>query len=59
VVAVLLALGMGLNQGASIIAGYVTGLEGRLLAVAAAVGIASMIAAGPIILKKNPSDVLR
>jgi hypothetical protein len=54
--AVLLALGTGLSQGASVVAGYVTGLDGRLLAVSFVIGVASMIAITPTILdslKKN------
>jgi len=55
-VALLLALGSGLSQGASSIAGYMTGLDGRLLAVFTLVALTSLVAAGPLALeaaKKN------
>jgi D-alanyl-D-alanine carboxypeptidase len=55
-IALLLALGTGLSQGASAIAGYMTGLDGRLLAVVALVAVSSLVAAGPQVLeaaKKN------
>lgn len=55
-IALLMALGTGLSQGASVVAGYVTGLEGRALAVFILVSGTSLIAAGPRALeaaKKN------
>jgi len=55
-IALLLALGTGLSQGAGAIAGYMTGLDGRLLAVFALVTVTSLVAAGPQALeaaKKN------
>jgi hypothetical protein len=55
VAAVLLALSVGLGQGASVVAGYVTGLEGRLLAVTLVVGLASLITVGSAGLLKKKS----
>ena len=55
-VALLVALGSGLSQGASAIAGYMTGLDGRLLTVFTLVALTSLVAAGPLALetaKKN------
>lgn len=55
-IALLLALGTGISQGASAVAGYMTGLDGRLLAVFGLVTVTTLIAAGPQALeaaKKN------
>jgi hypothetical protein len=41
------ALGSGLSQGAGVIAGYVTGLEGRALAVFTLVSVTFLIAMTP------------
>jgi hypothetical protein len=49
-IALLLALGSGLSQGASVVAGYVTGLEGRLIAVFCLVIATSLLAASPVIM---------
>ncbi len=51
--AVLLALGTGLSQGTSVIAGYITGQEGRALAVLAAVGAASAVVVLPAAFEEN------
>jgi hypothetical protein len=40
-VAAVLAFNAGVGQGVALLAGYVTGFEGRVLAVSALVGIAS------------------
>lgn len=50
-IALLVALGSGLTQGAAVIAGYVTGLEGRLLAVFTLVSATSLIALTPEVLQ--------
>ena len=55
-IALLLALGSGLSQGASVVAGYITGAESRLLAVFCLVSVTSLIATSPVLLediKKN------
>jgi hypothetical protein len=49
-IAFLLALGSGLSQGMSVVAGYVTGTDGRMLAVFALLAAASLIAAAPLAL---------
>jgi D-alanyl-D-alanine carboxypeptidase len=50
-IALLVALGTGLSQGVGVIAGYVTGLEGRALAVFILVSVTSVIALAPEALK--------
>ena len=49
----LVALGAGLSQGLSTVAGYAAGPELRMLAVTTVVVGASTIAAAPALLKKN------
>ncbi len=46
-IALFVALGAGLSQGAAVVAGYVPGLEARFLAVSALVGFVSLVAAAP------------
>jgi hypothetical protein len=46
-IALLVALGGGMSQGAAVVAGYVPGLEARFLAVSALVGFVSFLAAAP------------
>jgi hypothetical protein len=52
----LAALGAGLSQGVSALAGYATGLEARILAISAVVAVASGITIVPTVaqeVKKN------
>jgi hypothetical protein len=44
-IALFVALGSGLSQGAAVVAGYIPGVEGRVLAVFALVGFVSVFAA--------------
>ena len=48
-----MALGSGLASGTAVIAGYMTGLEGRSLAVFAVVSLASLIALTPEALERG------
>jgi hypothetical protein len=54
-IALLVALGSGVGQAAAVVAGYVTGLSGRLLAVSLLVCVTALIALAPEVLplKKN------
>jgi hypothetical protein len=57
-IALLVALGSGLGQGAAVVAGYITGLEGRFLAVFALAGVTSLIALAPGVLQASKKNMV-